>query len=168
VATLVSWCKQVGAEGVDGITVSGGEPFEQPEALNELLVKLREWRRDAGLDFDILVYSGYAFSQLERRFASTVTLADVVVPGPYVASRPSEMGLTGSTNQKLHFLNDDVQRRYIQWLDDQQNGNPRRIQLAVDDAGVWLVGIPRAGDLTKLEAMCRDAGLELAGSSWRA
>jgi anaerobic ribonucleoside-triphosphate reductase activating protein len=168
VSTLVSWCKQVGVGGLDGITVSGGEPFDQPEALKDLLLELCDWRTDAGLDFDILVYSGYALSQLERGFASTVRLADVVVPGPYVASRPSPTGLTGSTNQTLHFSNDDVQQRYMQWLDEQAPGTRRRIQVAVDEAGVWFVGIPVAGDLAKLEDRCREAGLELKDPSWRA
>ena len=43
---------------VDGVTISGGEPFEQPEAVRALVTEIARSRPDA----DILVYSGYPFS----------------------------------------------------------------------------------------------------------
>ena len=33
------------SDAADGLTVSGGEPFEQPDALRELLLWWRDWRR---------------------------------------------------------------------------------------------------------------------------
>lgn len=167
-SVLISWCKQISVDGFEGVTVSGGEPFEQPEALHELLSELRIWRTEASLDFDILVYSGYSLSRLKRSFVSILRLADVVVPGPYVASLPSEVGLTGSSNQRLYFCNTAVQRRYLQWQADQSKMSARKVQIAIDEAGVWFIGIPRAGDLAKLESRCRDSGLELIDPSWRA
>lgn len=42
----------------DGLTISGGEPFQQPDALAELL---RALRRDRQLDGrDVLIFTGYA------------------------------------------------------------------------------------------------------------
>ena len=43
----------------EGITLSGGEPFEQPEALELLLTQLR-----TRTNIDILVYSGHSFEKI--------------------------------------------------------------------------------------------------------
>jgi anaerobic ribonucleoside-triphosphate reductase activating protein len=43
-SALLSWCQDVASIGLDGVTISGGEPFAQPEALLALLEALQEWR----------------------------------------------------------------------------------------------------------------------------
>ena len=43
---------------VDGITITGGDPFYQPDALRELLPELRKIVKD------ILVYTGYSYGNL--------------------------------------------------------------------------------------------------------
>ena len=43
-SVLLLWCQQVAPTGLDGITISGGEPFAQPEALLALLEALHDWR----------------------------------------------------------------------------------------------------------------------------
>lgn len=57
-SVLLAWCQEVASNELDGVTISGGEPFAQPAALLALLEALREWRAAAGLSFDILCYSG--------------------------------------------------------------------------------------------------------------
>ncbi|CAO0825247.1 Radical activating enzyme OS=Streptomyces microflavus OX=1919 GN=Smic_72780 PE=4 SV=1 [Streptomyces microflavus] len=48
------------ADGYDGLTVSGGEPLEQPEALGALLAAADRARREADRpDADLLVYTGW-------------------------------------------------------------------------------------------------------------
>ena len=58
VRDLVAWCRRTAGDAVEGVTISGGEPFDQPVALAALLRALDAWRRHARLDFDILCYSG--------------------------------------------------------------------------------------------------------------
>src|SRR3954462_8149149 len=77
VAELVAWCKRVTEGKLDGVTISGGEPFEQPAGLQALLAALHRWRDDAALDFDILCYSGYPLKTLERKHAALLALLDV-------------------------------------------------------------------------------------------
>lgn len=71
----------LGRYGVDGLTVSGGEPLEQPEAVAALIQAFR--RVNPGT---VLIFSGLS---PQRIFASpqarqTVLLADAVLAGPYV------------------------------------------------------------------------------------
>ena len=86
----------------DGITFSGGEPFEQAE---DCAVIARA-ARDNGLN--VWTYSGYTFEELiqkteqqpeVRRF---LELTDVLVDGRFVlAQRSLNIKWRGSTNQRL-------------------------------------------------------------------
>jgi anaerobic ribonucleoside-triphosphate reductase activating protein len=86
--------------GIDGVSISGGEPFQQPEALLDLLIRL-----DAS-GLSRLIFSGYTIAEIQRLPLGPEILAhvDVVVAGRYVESRPHGHGLVGSSNQRLHFL----------------------------------------------------------------
>jgi anaerobic ribonucleoside-triphosphate reductase activating protein len=92
------------AEGdaIEGVTISGGEPFEQPHALLELTRDLR--RRAPGLS--ILVFSGFSRQELEREPACAAVLAhiDVLVDGRFVLRRKLGRGMRGSDNQIIHLL----------------------------------------------------------------
>ncbi len=52
VPELIAWCRKVTAGTFDGVTISGGEPFEQPAGLAALLEALVAWRRERHLDAD--------------------------------------------------------------------------------------------------------------------
>ncbi len=87
---------------VHDVTLSGGEPFEQPAACAALARELK--RRGYGG----WSYSGYLYEDLERRAAEEPAIADlldaidVLVDGPFVESRKSlELKWCGSSNQRL-------------------------------------------------------------------
>lgn len=85
------------------LTISGGEPFAQPEALAYLLRKLRDAERGAG---HIIVYNGYILEQLLERNLPAVQQAlsriDVLVDGPYRVDEDSPwMQYRGSANQRI-------------------------------------------------------------------
>ena len=87
------------------VTFSGGEPFEQPEALAELAKMLKA----AG--YEIWSYTGYLYEDLLRRDPETpegaatqelLSYVDVLVDGPFVLSlRSLELKWCGSSNQRL-------------------------------------------------------------------
>lgn len=90
--------RAVRASGADGVTVSGGEPFEQPDALLDLVTSL------AGTS--IIVFSGFTRGEIERQPLGPAILAriDVLVDGRYVEKRRLARGLRGSANQVVHLL----------------------------------------------------------------
>ena len=94
-------------DGIEGVTISGGEPFEQPAGL---LALVRAIRRTSQLS--ILVFSGYRRQELEQQSLGPAILAsiDVLIDGRYQAGERLGHGLRGSGNQAAHFLTDRYQR----------------------------------------------------------
>jgi anaerobic ribonucleoside-triphosphate reductase activating protein len=157
-----------GSGPLDGITISGGEPFEQPQPLLALLRTLRAWLHDHHPDADVLCYSGLPWARLQRDHAEALALLDVVVPEPYVRTRPQVYVWRGSANQPLHCLTELARRRYARFVDlPVQDASVPRVQLAVDDQGAWMIGLPDAAALQAIEAAMADVGLSSATPSWR-
>jgi anaerobic ribonucleoside-triphosphate reductase activating protein len=164
VSSVLEWL--AGLPGLDGVTISGGEPFQQVAALRELLEGLQEWRRSRSLD--ILIYSGYVISRLSRDEESRdiLKLCDAVVTGPYVERLNDGSPLRGSANQQLVPLSPLGRRRYGS---DDMDG--RRMQVCVEDGAegrrVYYIGIPRRGDMDRLSAVLDGAGVRAGEASWR-
>jgi anaerobic ribonucleoside-triphosphate reductase activating protein len=167
VGDLVAWCRKTAVDGLDGITISGGEPFDQPLGLATLLDGLIAWRREAGLDFDLLCYSGYPMKTLERKHAGLLRRLDAVIPEPYVDGLPLGKVWRGSSNQSLVPLSERGQARYRDHIDEAVADQGKRMQVAVEAGRVWMIGIPERGDMAQLEALCQSRGLTLDQVSWR-
>jgi anaerobic ribonucleoside-triphosphate reductase activating protein len=86
--------------GVDGLTLSGGEPLEQPAATLALL----RGARARGLS--TLVFSGFTIEEIRAREPAVLETLDVLVDGRYVARERLGTGLRGSANQRIHLLSD--------------------------------------------------------------
>jgi len=166
VAALLDWCRKVAAAGCDGVTISGGEPFDQPEALAALLDGLIAWRRADGTDFDLLAYSGYPEKTLRVRHAPLLARLDALIAEPYVDVLAMDRLWRGSSNQKLILLSELGRQRYAPYVDAPATAG-KRMQLSVEDGRLWLIGLPERGDMARLEALCQARGLDLAQASWR-
>lgn len=163
IASLLAWCEEVSGGAPDGITLSGGEPFEQPAALAELVRGLAQWRKKKGLDFDVLCYSGYPLARLRRDHAALLAQLDGVISEPFVDAQPSAHPWFGSANQKLTALSARGAQRYAH----APTVRGKQMQVVVDGQRVWYVGVPARGDLAKLEALGRARGIDFAQVSWR-
>jgi anaerobic ribonucleoside-triphosphate reductase activating protein len=88
------------AAGTEGLTVSGGEPLQQAEAV----VALLETARAAGLS--TLLFTGFAWEEVQRLPLAPriVGCVDVMVAGRYMAEQRVAEGLLGSANQSMHLL----------------------------------------------------------------
>lgn len=103
--TIDALMAQIAAQGdaIEGITLSGGEPFEQPEAALALVSAVR-----ARTGLSILIFSGYAIEEIGQlpHGQAILTHIDVLVDGRYQAPRRLGRGLRGSVNQRIHLLSD--------------------------------------------------------------
>lgn len=94
--------KILGNPLLDGVTFSGGEPFEQAEALYKIGTAVKS----KGLN--IMVYSGYTFDELKAKSVDNdyvgklLGITDILVDGRYIDEQRSLMLLfRGSTNQRI-------------------------------------------------------------------
>ena len=82
-----------------GVTLSGGEPFAQAEALIPLVRSLK------GAGYEVAAYSGYTFEQLMGGTPgqkALLGLIDVLIDGPFIlAQRSLELNYRGSRNQRV-------------------------------------------------------------------
>jgi anaerobic ribonucleoside-triphosphate reductase activating protein len=87
-------------DALEGLSISGGEPFQQPEALLDLL------QRFDGSPLSRLVFSGYTLEEIKRQPLGPQILShiDVLIAGRYAAAQHRGFGLLGSVNQKIHLL----------------------------------------------------------------
>lgn len=135
----------------DGFTISGGEPFDQPDALKSLLKSVRAVHRG-----DILVYSGHPVEVLPlQEFEG---LFDALISDPLVLAAKQTLPLRGSDNQRLHIASELGRLRFsdLAW----HVGLANTLDVMFDDAtgDVFLAGIPQRGDLARLQKL-----LELGG-----
>lgn len=96
---------------VDGFTLTGGDPMEQPE-LAALLPELRE------ISGDILLYTGYTLEQLRGMSGASGVLENVsvLIDGEYIAERNNGCPLRGSDNQRVIFLDESRRAGYEEYM----------------------------------------------------
>jgi anaerobic ribonucleoside-triphosphate reductase activating protein len=94
-----------------GVTISGGDPFEQPEELFYLLGKIKQLDLSDG----VIVFSGYTMEQIRgvRELEKSLDYIDVLIDGLYIEEKRITNGLAGSSNQEFHFLSDKISRDSI-------------------------------------------------------
>lgn len=143
----------------DGVTISGGEPFDQPDALRELLPALRA--RCAG---DLLVFSGYSNEKLFAQHADILALADVLISEPFVAHAGQTLALRGSDNQRVFLLTPLARVRYPADLDQRAWEPQRRLDLMMEGDDIWMAGIPEPGAMAKLRDKLRALGYDTVTS----
>ncbi len=102
--------------GCAGLTVSGGDPFEQADELLCLLKLVRAEFRD------ILVYTGYVLGEIEKGIAGEsgikcLDYIDVLIDGRYIkAKNHPDCTLRGSSNQVIHFFNGEMKEIYAEYM----------------------------------------------------
>lgn len=143
----------------DGLTVSGGEPFEQPAALASLLTR---WR--ASSDGSTLVFTGREFTDVAPWLERNPGLIDAVITGPFRSDVPQTLAMRGSDNQRLHVLS-DLGREMLQF-ERMAGPSDRRLDVMFDRSGqAWMAGIPARGDIARLRRALSAAGHSAATSA---
>lgn len=83
---------------IKGVTLSGGEPFDQPEALTEFVVRLKN------KGYDVLIFSGYTFEEIMLDHAKIKILryTDTLIDGRFdINRRTLNLRFRGSSNQRI-------------------------------------------------------------------
>ena len=123
---------------IEGITISGGEPFVQAKVLVNMIDKIKN-KKDLG----VIVYSGFTLEQLKDRndkfINKLLEYTDILIDGKYEDNLNDNISLRGSSNQNIYQLSN----RYNKVFDKYYNKNIREIELHFDDKNMMLVGIPK-------------------------
>lgn len=98
---VLRWIKE--SDSIEGLTVSGGEPLQQPEAVIALLTRLRQ-----ETDLSVILFSGFRTEELERSglLSKLRAVVDVLIAGRYEPEQALRHGLIGSSNKDVHFFSD--------------------------------------------------------------
>jgi len=129
--------EQILAAGTEGLTVSGGEPLQQAEAVLALL----EEARAAGLS--TLLFTGLTWEEIQRLSLAPriMCCVDVLLAGRYVAEQRVANGLIGSANKTVHLLSSRHTREEIA-------ATPEAEAVILPDGRVIFSGISPASPLT--------------------
>jgi|SRR6267142_172352 len=148
-----------------GVTISGGEPFDQPVALEALVRAIR-----AEMNGDILIFTGYSFSAVQRHIHRLSGLIDGLITDPYDRNAPQTLALRGSDNQELHCLTPVGEARFSGY-NRLATPDDRRLEVMFDDehGSVWMVGIPAHDHFPRLRNMLEASGhrVQLSDESFR-
>jgi anaerobic ribonucleoside-triphosphate reductase activating protein len=123
---------------LEGVTISGGEPFRQATELAELVRFIRR-----KIHADILVYSGFSIEELEAMGGSARAVlrsVSALVEGRYVEELNDNLPLRGSANQRILVFNQKYEARYGTLQKVQ-----RRVQNVFCGNGAISFGIPLKG-----------------------
>lgn len=146
-------------EHLDGLTITGGEPLQQPEALAEFLAA---FRGRCGREVGVLVFTGYEEGDVRDHFGRITSLVDALVCGPYNASLVQDDGLIASANQTVYATTQLGEDSLVDYISSAQ----RQLQVHVGESEIVFAGIPKAGDLLKIEEGLLARGIEIGGRSW--
>lgn len=136
---------------VDGITLTGGDPFFQPEALRLLLKELLK------INKDVLVYTGYEYEEIKDVYADILEDIAVLIDGRYIEAENHGSMLRGSDNQEIIVLNDGVRDLYAEYL----RRNESMIQNFSTGDGIISVGIHQPEYEDQLLKISKEKGLEV-------
>lgn len=159
-STVTELAGQLGhlLDDADGLTITGGEPFQQGDALAQLVGILRS---GGALDHrDLLIFTGYAATAARRRSPTLWEQADALVAGPYRQARPNGGWLRASDNQELVLRTPLAEQRY-------STVPSAGIDVALSGSDMVMAGLPDSGDLDRFRQLMTARGIDLGGVTWQ-
>ena len=123
-------------DGIDGVTFSGGEPFEQAKAVLQVIEEIKQEKQ-----LDVFIFSGYTHAKLSSSTDNNVNellnSIDILSSGPYVEKlRDSSLLWRGSTNQELHYISD----RYDETMEGDWTSESPSEEFTIIDNIVYITG----------------------------
>ena len=123
---------------VEGVTVSGGEPFAQADQLSEFLQLLsREVPH-----MTVMIFTGFSLCQLRKRrheaVDSILRNTDILIDGLFMRDQQTDAVWTASTNQTVNYLSD-------RYCDRDMERSRRELELfsSSNSGKMFVAGIPK-------------------------
>lgn len=148
-------------ERLDGVSLTGGEPLQQPDGVRDLLQRLRP---QLSGPLPVLLFTGYPWDAALARAPWLNELCDLVIAGRYLAGRPGPDALVASTNQRVWSRDGAVRQVFTDW----RSATAHRLQVTADSRDLYLVGVPGAGELDAFTAAMARRGVRFDRVTWRA
>jgi anaerobic ribonucleoside-triphosphate reductase activating protein len=130
----------IDAPDIEGITISGGEPFLQSEALVDLVVRIKS-KKDIG----VILYTGFDFENINGN--DLTNLCDIIIDGAYIEDLNDGLSLRGSSNQNVCLITE----RYANEAKNLYGVQGRKIELHFGGGRTTMVGIPDKNSLRVLK-----------------
>jgi anaerobic ribonucleoside-triphosphate reductase activating protein len=99
---------------VRGVTISGGDPLEQPDELLELLKLLKELDLSSG----IILFSGFTWDEINNIGGSTLECLDYVdllIDGKFEEELKTDIGIRGSSNQNYIYFSSKINAAEVEF-----------------------------------------------------
>lgn len=116
---------------IEGITISGGEPYLQQAALCELIDAVRSQR-----DLGVIIYTGMNYEEVAE--LPLTSHCDLLIDGEYIDELNDDLSLRGSANQHVICITS----RYSNIVDRYYGRPGRKTEFILKDGHVSMVGIP--------------------------
>lgn len=116
---------------IEGITILGGEPLEQPEAT---LILIQSVKR---IGLTVMLYTGYEENEMTDLQLECIYASDIVIMGRYVASmRDTTLRWRGSSNQEIKILSEAYKDIEIEEKEE--------VEITIDTNGaISMAGYPQ-------------------------
>jgi len=136
----------------DGITISGGEPFQQYEQLIAFLHLIK-----TKTNLTVHCFSGYYLNELQEQFPDKLFLKyiDTLVDGRYIEKQHENSNLKGSANQSIYNVLETVpvkknkSKTSTKWSVNVSNENE-----------IYMAGIPKKNELKTLCNELAEVGIQ--------
>jgi anaerobic ribonucleoside-triphosphate reductase activating protein len=148
VNNLLNVCKSY-----EGVTISGGEPFDQYESLIAFCASIKKYT-----NLSIYCFSGYTLDELSNNYKDGLFMKylDFLMDGRYEEDKHEDNNMRGSYNQNLYQFIDGypILKSCVK--------KPNRWSLAVTEENqIFISGIPKRGELSEIENKFNDIGIKL-------
>jgi len=117
---------------VSGVTITGGDPLEQPEELLELLILLESLNLSNGIIF----FTGYTIDEINKDFLlrKSLNYIDVLIDGRFEKDKRISSSLRGSENQNIIYFSSKIK--------EEELNIDQEVEVGILDNEMYVTGFP--------------------------